>query len=76
MEKQEVELQFFDTYSRISDYQIKWLQNLGRMGQNRSPKLISHVDETKDTNVKDVKSSVCCSYSFKPVQPEQAFTGA
>jgi hypothetical protein len=32
------ELQIIDKNSRIEDYQIKWLQHLERMEQNRSPK--------------------------------------
>jgi hypothetical protein len=34
------ELQIIDINSRIKDYQIKWLQHLERMEQNRIPKLL------------------------------------
>jgi hypothetical protein len=34
------ELQIIDINSRIKDYQIKWLQHLKRMEQNRFPKLL------------------------------------
>jgi hypothetical protein len=34
------ELQIIDVNSRIKDYQIKWLQHLERMEQNRIPKLL------------------------------------
>jgi hypothetical protein len=34
------ELQIIDTNSRIKDYQIKWLQHLERMKQNRIRKLL------------------------------------
>jgi hypothetical protein len=34
------ELQIIDINSRISDCQIKWLQHLERMEQNRIPKLL------------------------------------
>jgi hypothetical protein len=34
------ELQITDINSRIKDYQIKWLQQLERMEQNRIPKLL------------------------------------
>jgi hypothetical protein len=33
-------LQIMDINSRIKDYQIKWLQHLERMEQNRIPKLL------------------------------------
>jgi hypothetical protein len=34
------ELQIIDINSRIKDYQIKWLQHLERMEQNRIPELL------------------------------------
>jgi hypothetical protein len=34
------ELQIIDINSRMKDYQIKWLQHLERMEQNRIPKLL------------------------------------
>jgi hypothetical protein len=34
------EIQIKDINSRIKDYQIKWLQHLERMEQNRIPKLL------------------------------------
>jgi hypothetical protein len=34
------EIQIIDINSRIEDYQMKWLQHLGRMEQNRIPKLL------------------------------------
>jgi hypothetical protein len=34
------ELRIIDINSRIKDFQIKWLQHLERMEQNRIPKLL------------------------------------